>query len=96
VLGELERRRAAVTYVRTPSGREVDFLARHRDGSMELIQVCADPMDAETMERELLALQEAGALYKKAARRLLVLNRDMRLPEVPEGVIVQPAYLWLL
>jgi predicted AAA+ superfamily ATPase len=96
VLVELERRRAAVTYVRTPSGREVDFLARHRDASMELIQVCADPADAETMERELLALQDAGSLYRRATRRLLILTRDMRLPEVPEGVIVQPAYLWLL
>jgi predicted AAA+ superfamily ATPase len=96
VLIELERRRAAVTYIRTPSGREVDFLARHRDGSTELIQVCADPTDAQPMERELLALQEAADLYKQAARRLLVLTRDARLPEVPKGVIVQPAYLWLL
>jgi predicted AAA+ superfamily ATPase len=96
VLVELERRGAAVTYVRTPSGREVDFLARHRDGSRELIQVCADPADSETMARELLALQEAGDLYKQATRRLLVLNRDVREPEVPRGVIVQPAWLWML
>jgi len=96
VLVELERRRAAVTYVRTPSGREVDFLARHRDGGLELIQVCADATDAETAERELLALQEAGGLYKHATRRLLVPTRDSRVPEVSKGVIVQPAYLWLL
>jgi predicted AAA+ superfamily ATPase len=96
VLVELERRRAAVTYVRTPSGREVDFLARHWDGSRELIQVCADPTDAQTTERELLALQEAGDLFKQATRKLLVLNRDAWEPEVPRGVIVQPAWRWLL
>lgn len=96
VLIELERRQATVTYVRTPSGREVDFLARHPDGSMELIQVCADPTDAQPMERELLALQEAADLYTQASRKLLVLTRDARVPEVPKGVIVQPAHLWLL
>lgn len=96
VLVELERRGAAVTYVRTPWGREVDFLARHRDGSLELIQVCADATEAQTMEREILALQEAADLHKQASRKLLVLTPDARVPEVPKGVIVQPAYRWLL
>lgn len=42
VLVELERRRYGVTYVRTPEGYEVDFLARRAGGGEELIQVCAD------------------------------------------------------
>ncbi len=33
VLIELERRRSEVTYVRTPEGYEVDFLARDATGS---------------------------------------------------------------
>ena len=42
VLVELERRRLEVTYVRTPQGHEVDFLARGPERRPEFIQVCAD------------------------------------------------------
>lgn len=53
VLVELERRGAGVTYVRTPGGYEVDFLARRPGGETELIQVCADASDEPTSRREL-------------------------------------------
>ncbi len=96
VLIELERRRADVTYVRTPEGHEVDFLARHPDGTMELIQVCADSETPDTAERELRALEEAGTIHKKATRRLLTVTRDALVSESPKSIIVQPAYEWLL
>jgi hypothetical protein len=96
VLIELERRRADVTYVRTPEGHEVDFLARHPDGTMELIQVCSDAETPGTAERELRALEEAGAIHKKATRRLLTVTRDALVSESPKSIIVQPAYEWLL
>lgn len=51
VLLELERRRSTATWVRTSSGYEIDFLARHADGRQELIQVCADASAPETAER---------------------------------------------
>ena len=96
VLIELERRRATITYVRTPAGREVDFLARKTDGTAELIQVCADASDPETAQRELQALTEAGALFPKARQRLLTLTHDGIPPDVPAGVMAQPAYEWFL
>jgi hypothetical protein len=96
VLIELERRRADVTYVRTPEGHEVDFLARYPDGSMELIQVCAEAETPDTAERELRALEEAGTLHVKATRRLLTVTRDTLVSRSPKGIIVQPAYEWLL
>jgi uncharacterized protein len=96
VLIELERRRFAVTYVRTPAGHEVDFLARGAGGEAELIQVCADASDPTTAERELRALIEAGSIYPTAPRRLLTLTRDGAPAEVPPGIIVQPAYEWML
>jgi len=97
VLNELERRKADVGYVKTSDGFEVDFHVRHLAGDEELLQVCADPTAADTMDRELRALQAATAEYPRARRRLLVLNRD----QVPTrtttpGVSVQPAYEWLL
>ena len=93
---ELERRRCAVTYVRTGEGHEVDFLARDPEGGAELIQVCADASDPAVAGRELRALAGAGRMFPRAGRRLLTLTRDGAPPEAPPGVIVQPAYEWML
>ena len=96
VLIELERRRMEVTYVRTPGGFEVDFLARRPGEAPELIQVCADLGTPETTEREVRALVDAAKVYPKVTRRLLTLTRDAMPAQVPPNVIVQPAYEWLL
>jgi hypothetical protein len=93
---ELERRKAEVGYVKTGSGQEVDFLARHRTGEEELIQVCANLEQQETRERESRALNEAGVAHPRARRRLLVLDRDAAAGPGWPGVEVQPAYEWLL
>ena len=95
VLVELERRRHETTYVRTPEGFEVDFLARG-DGPPELIQVCADASEEPAATRELRALAAAGTMFPSAKKRLLTLNRRGLPPEAPEDVIAQPAYEWIL
>lgn len=96
VLIELQRRRAEVTYVRTPEGREVDFLARTPEGGMELIQVCADASDPAVADRELRALTEAARRFPGAGQRLLTLTRDGAPPAARPGIAVQPAYEWML
>lgn len=96
VLIELERRRFDVTYVRTPAGYEVDFLARGPEGEVELIQVCADASDQATGARELRALVEAGERHPNARQRLLTLTRDGAPAAAPASVTVQPAYEWML
>jgi uncharacterized protein len=96
VLIELERRRKEVTYVRTPGGYEVDFLARRPEEEPELIQVCADSGTAEVADRELRALEDAVRSYPKITRRLLTLTREAMPKDIPPGVFVQPAYEWLL
>jgi predicted AAA+ superfamily ATPase len=96
VLIELERRRSTVTYVRTRTGYEVDFLAHGPEGESELLQVCADASDPVTADRELRALVEAGETYPRAKRRLLTLTRDGAPSDVPPGIVVQPAYEWML
>ena len=96
VLNELERRGADVGYVKTGDGLEVDFLARHRAGGEELVQVCADPSASDTLARELRALTQAAREHPRATRRLLVLDRDALVRERTPGVEVQPAYEWLL
>lgn len=96
VLLELERRRAEVTYVKTGEGFEVDFLARFPGGEEELIQVSADAGEATTAERELRALEAAAGRFPRARRRLLTLTEDGLPADTPEGVLAQPAYVWLL
>jgi predicted AAA+ superfamily ATPase len=96
VLIELERRRREVTYVRTPGGYEVDFLARRPGAAPELIQVCADLGTPALVERDLRALEDVAKVYPKATRRLLTLTRDAMPDDVPKGVVVQSAYEWLL
>ena len=96
VLIELERRRCEVTYVRTPEGFEVDFLARGPNGEADLIQVCSDMSAPETASRELRALAYARALVPQARPLVLTLTRDGFPAEVPPGVLVQAAYEWAL
>jgi hypothetical protein len=96
VLLELERRGCEVSYVRTPGGHEVDFLARRPGGGRELLQVTADARDPGTALRELRSLEEAGREYPDARRILLVLHGEGRPAETPEGVEVRTAWEWLL
>jgi predicted AAA+ superfamily ATPase len=96
VLIELERRGMTVTYLRTPEGREVDFLARSTAGEMELLQVVSDATTRDVAEPEIQALEEAGRLYPRAVRRLLTSTRDALPRGAPEGILVQPAYEWML
>ena len=86
VLVELERRRLDVTYVRTPQGHEVDFLARGPERRPEFIQVCADLSDAAVVDRELRALEAAGERFPDAGKRLLTLDRDNLPGTLPDGV----------
>ncbi len=96
VLIELERRRLDVTYVRTRQGYEVDFLARDADGRRELIQVCADASEPASAERELRALTAAGEQFPDAEMRLLTLTRDGIPDPLPDGVVADPAWIWML
>lgn len=95
VLVELERRGLEVGYVKTGEGFEVDFLARHAAKGAELIQVCAEVRNAETLARELHALSEAAKTYPRATPRLLVLDQDSMASINAPGIEVQPAYEWL-
>jgi hypothetical protein len=96
VLGELERRKAEVGYVRTADGYEVDFLARYLAGGEELIQVCAETTSPDTLQRELRALAAAAPDHARASQQLLVISRDQVPPLAGSTVQAQPAYEWLL
>lgn len=96
VFTELQRRRAEVTYVKTVSGCEVDFLARHADGTEELIQVCASIDDHDTRAREVRALQAASSEYPHARQVILTMESRLPFPSVPEPIAILPAWHWIL
>jgi hypothetical protein len=95
VLHELQRRGAAVDYVVTPSGFEVDFCARWTDGRAWLVQVCADLSDAATLAREVRALQDARSLWP-GARAMLVALFAPPVVSLPADIELHRASTWLL
>lgn len=96
VFVELQRRQAEAAYVKTPEGFEVDFLARHADGSEELLQVCVTVEDPDTLAREVRALQAAALAYPQARQRLLTLESRQPYPALPPGIEILPAWQWML
>lgn len=96
VLNELERRGAQVGYVKTEEGYEVDFHARIPGQQDLLIQVCADPMPPEVLERELRALKSAARRYPRAERMLIVSTHEQAATLSDSGVRVRPAHEWFL
>jgi hypothetical protein len=95
VLHELHRRGAAVDYVLTPGGFEVDFCARWPEGQIWLVQVCADLSDASTLARELRALEDARAFWPEA-RMMLVALYTPAVANLPPGIELHRATSWLL
>ena len=96
VMLELERRGFEVSYVRTPEGWEVDFLA-HRAGERPLlIQVCLETGGDDTWTRELRDLEGAAALHGEARPFLVTLDGAPPTRDLPPGITWAPAGRWLL
>lgn len=93
---QLQRLRADVAYVKTDTGHEVDFLARHQDGSEDLIQVCASLDDPATLAREIRALETAGNEYPRARQLIITLASRIPFPAVPPTIHIQSAAQWTL
>jgi len=92
----LRRQGAEIAYHLTESGREVDFIARHPDGRVELVQACAAASAPATARRELDALAEA--MPERGVSESLLVTLDEEREEETEGgrVRVVPAWRWLL
>ena len=95
---ELLRRGAELAYVKTSAGFEVDFRARHPDHREELVQVAASVDDTVTLAREVRALENAATELPGKGVRRMILTAESRLPfpEVPAGILLQPAWHWML
>lgn len=96
VLLELERRGYEVSYVRTPDGFEVDFIAQRPGESPLLVQVCLESEGDDTWTRELRALDAAAAVHPDAAAWLVTLDASPPSRPLPTGLSWAPAARWLL
>ena len=91
VFNELRRTSSDLTYARTESGYEVDFVT-----PSGLVQACASIEDPATREREVRALREAMANLgqKEATIVTLAVDKEIR---VAEGTIrVIPMWRWAI
>jgi len=99
VMIELERRRHTLAYVKTTEGYEVDFMASPLTGKPQLIQVCADISNPETLHREFRALEAAMKEQRGLKGCLLTLDSTGILQAsaaAPRNVTVLPAWEWML
>jgi predicted AAA+ superfamily ATPase len=95
VLIELDRRGAEVSYIRSASGTEVDFLAHYPGGRQELIQVCSSLEDQATAERKARGLEDAAAGHPKADLVLITLTSG-KAHSIPANIRLVPVVSWLL
>ena len=72
---ELKRRDCPVSYYKTNSGHEVDFLISDKI-TPQLVQVCHDPADLKTFNREIRALR--AAMRELSLNSGLVLTHDTK------------------
>ena len=96
ILLELERRGFDVTYVRTPEGFEVDFLAHRAGESPLLVQVSLEAEGDDTWERKLRALAAAAPLHPDARPFLVTLDAAPNARPLPTRITWAPAARWLL
>jgi len=92
----LRRQKADITYVKTHSGYEVDFLARHLTGEEELIQVCFTLEDPNVLQREVRALLESSIDNPHASLLLLTGYSFSTKQPLPKNVQVIPAWEWMM
>jgi predicted AAA+ superfamily ATPase len=85
-----------VAYVKTESGREVDFHVRMADGKEYLVQVSADVDAPATLEREVRALVEAAQVFPNASLQLVTLARPAGHALLPDNVEMVEASQWFL
>lgn len=92
----LRRKGLDLSYHRTKSGKEVDFLFKDEGGKLRAIQVCWDMGDERTRARELAALQETFREVKPAGA-VIITEREEETFEL-DGFAVEiiPAWRYFL
>jgi uncharacterized protein len=83
-------------YFKTRNNYEVDFLVRTGSENTELIQVCYDMSDPDTLKREVRALTEAAGELGTHKLTILTWNEKSTLTKEKHTIEIKPVLEWLL
>lgn len=96
ILIELLRRNAQVTYMITPGGHEVDFIATYPNGTQEAIQVVYDVTDEKNLKKKIRALEDSKEILPNALKSVITLTDEKILVTRKEQFQATPSWKWLL
>lgn len=92
----LRRKGYALSYHRTKSGKEIDFVYKDEKGKVNLVQVCWELGKEKTRKRELDAIEEAMGEIKSASVKVITWHEESRIEVGGKKVEVLPAWRFLL
>lgn len=93
---ELRRRGVGVAYQISETHSQVDFVARHPDGTVELIQVCSDLDSADTLVREISSLEDIAPSYPGAKLTVITMSDEKTFTIGRRKATFIPAWRFLL
>ena len=96
VFTALRRVTPDIFYVKTASGREVDFIAIKSDRSRLLVQVCESLVDPQTRKREIASLAEAMAELKIYTGTIVTRGEEDQIDVESGKISITPAWRFLL
>lgn len=96
VFSSLKRQGDSIYYFKTKTGKEIDFLIQHPDGSIELIQVCESLRQSSTRNRELNAMREALSSIGLTTGTVVTLDDKELINESGVNIQIIPAVDWFL
>jgi predicted AAA+ superfamily ATPase len=85
-----------IFYFKGKSGKEVDFVARNRELSWMLVQVCESLADPQTRKRELAALAEAMTELNLSSGTIVTRGEEQQIKTRQGTIDVVPAWRFLL
>jgi len=95
VFTALRRITPDICYVKTRTGREVDFIVRLENRSRMLVQVCESLSDPQTRKREVAALAEAMAELKLASGIIVTRGEEGQIEVAAGKIAIVPAWRFL-
>ncbi len=96
VFSALRRNSPKISYYKTDTGREVDFVFQPEPGNRQLIQVCDLLVKPETKNREISALREAMTELKIKKAILVTRNESDEIEDESGIISVTPIWRFLL
>ena len=93
---ELLRREKDIAYYQTPTKNEVDFLIKKGKKVEQLIQVCYDLSDFQTLDREMRSLILASEEFKSGSLLILTNNEEKEVIFQKKKIKFIPVWKWML